>query len=110
MRIDLSELRRVLKSSGLQVYRDDAPTTAKYPYVVYDYIEEPHRKSSNRVFKYMPTYQVAVITNGTEEDYKPLRNALESNGIPFSGFEVSYYDENDFNVVQYTTIVRCIDE
>ncbi|MGQ7075456.1 hypothetical protein ACUN90_29040 [Escherichia sp. SP-MK2] len=68
MQINFEQLRTLMKQSGLPVYRDEAPTTAKYPYVVYEFVNEQQKRASNKVIKDMPLYQIAVITNGTEKD------------------------------------------
>ncbi|MGQ7172348.1 hypothetical protein ACUOCP_43105, partial [Escherichia sp. R-CC3] len=54
---------------SIPVYRDEAPTIANYPYIVYEFVNEQHKRASNKVLKDMPLYQIAVITNGTEKDY-----------------------------------------
>ncbi|MGH0992112.1 hypothetical protein, partial [Bacillus cereus] len=73
MQINFEQLRTLMKQSGLPVYRDEAPTTAKYPYIVYEFVNEQQKRASNKVIKDMPLYQIAVITNGTEKDYAPLK-------------------------------------
>lgn len=64
MQINFQQLRTIMKKSGIPVYRDNAPTTAKYPYIVYEFVNEQHKRASNKVLKSMPLYQVAVITKG----------------------------------------------
>lgn len=107
MQINLQQLRDFMKQSGLPVYRDDAPTNAHYPYIVYEYVNETHRRSSNKVLRSMPMYQIAVITNGTEQDYEPLKQVFNQHGIEYGMFFGIPYDENDSKVMQYITNVRC---
>ena len=76
MQISFPELRDIMKKSGIPVSRDSAPTTASYPYIVYEFVNEQQKRASNKVIKDMPLYQIAVITNGTEKDYEPLKVVL----------------------------------
>lgn len=108
MQINFEQLRAIMKSSGIPVYRDDAPTTATYPYIVYEYVNETHRRASNRVIKSMPLYQISIITNGTEKDYDPLKQVFNDNEVEYSMFTGIPYDENDDTVIQYITNVRCV--
>ncbi|MGQ7180569.1 hypothetical protein ACUOA5_37875, partial [Escherichia coli] len=54
MQINFEQLRTLMKQSGLPVYRDEAPTTAKYPYVVYEFVNEQQKRASNKVIKDSP--------------------------------------------------------
>ena len=76
MQISFQELRDIMKKSGIPVYRDNAPTTANYPYIVYEFVNEQHKRASSKVMKSMPLYQIALITDGTEKDYEPLKVVL----------------------------------
>lgn len=108
MQINLQQLRDIMKESGMPVYRDDAPTTAKYPYIVYEYVNELHKRSSNRVILSLPLYQVSIITDGTERDYEPLKEVFNRYGVEYSMFFGIPYDENDDTVTQFITNVRCV--
>ncbi|HEF1857270.1 MULTISPECIES: hypothetical protein [Bacillus] len=108
MQINFEQLRTLMKQSGLPVYRDEAPTTAKYPYVVYEFVNEQQKRASNKVIKDMPLYQIAVITNGTEKDYAPLKAVFNETGVSYSQFDGMGYDENDDTITQFITYVRCI--
>lgn len=108
MPTNLNELRDIMKESGIPVYRDDAPTTAAYPYIVYEFVNEIHKRASNNVIKSMPLYQISVITTGTEADYEPLKTAFNSHQVPYSMFFGIPYDENDNTVTQFITNVRCV--
>lgn len=108
MPVTFQELRNILKESGMSVYRDGAPTTAKYPYIVYEFVNEQHKRSSNKVIKSLPLYQIAIITDGTESDYEPLKEVLIQYGVPFEQFEGYPYDENDDTITQFITYVRCV--
>lgn len=94
----------------MPVYRDSEPTNAIYPYIVYEYVNETHRRASNKVIKSMPMYQVAVITKGLESDYEPLKTAFNKYGVEYSQFEGFPYDENDDTITQFITNVRCVNE
>lgn len=97
-----------MRESGLPVYRDGAPTNAKYPYIVYEFVNEMHKRSSNKVVKSLPLYQIAVITDGTEADYEPLKEVFNKYSVPYEMFEGYPYDENDDTVMQFITYVRCV--
>lgn len=108
MQINFEKLREIMKKSGIPVYRDDAPTTAKYPYIVYEFVNETHKRTSNRVIKSLPLYQIAVITDGTESDYEPLKKVFNQHKVPYAMFEGIPYDENDDTITQFITYVRCV--
>ena len=107
MPVTFQELRSIMKQSGIPVYRDEAPTTAAYPYIVYEFVNEQHKRSSNKVILDMPLYQIAVITNGTETDYQPLKEVFNQYGVEYSQFDGIPYDENDSTITQFITMVRC---
>lgn len=108
MQINLQQLRSVMKESGIPVYRDGAPTTAEYPYIVYEFVNEQHTRASNKVIKSLPLYQIAVITDGTESDYESLKTVFNKHEVGYSMFTGGPYDENDSTVTQYITNVRCV--
>ncbi|UAL46810.1 hypothetical protein K7887_18370 [Sutcliffiella horikoshii] len=108
MSVSFQQLRSILKESGLPVFRDEPASSVTYPYVVYEFVNETHKRASSRVLKSLPMYQISVITNGVETDYEPLKNALNSYGVSFSQFEGLPYDENDDTITQFITYVRCV--
>lgn len=108
MQINFQTLRDIMKESKIPVYRDSAPTNAEYPYIEYEYVNETHKRSSSKVLKSLPLYQIAVVTNGIETDYEPLKNAFNQYGISYSQFEGFPYDENDSTITQFITNVRCV--
>ncbi|PFD89420.1 hypothetical protein COE15_06715 [Bacillus cereus] len=108
MQINFEQLRAIMKQSGIPVYRDGAPTGSDYPYIVYEFVNEQHKRASNKVLKSMPLYQVAVITKGTEQDYEPLKDVFNEAGVSYAQFEGMPYDENDDTITQFITYVRCI--
>ncbi|WP_367899807.1 hypothetical protein [Bacillus pseudomycoides] len=108
MQINFEQLRSLMKKSGIPVSRDSAPTNTDYPYIVYEFVNEQHKRASNKVLKSMPLYQVAVITNGTEADYEPLKADFNDAGVSYTQFEGMPYDENDDTITQFITYVRCI--
>ncbi|MDT3496081.1 hypothetical protein NLU03_20045 [Bacillus toyonensis] len=108
MQTSFQELRDIMKKSGIPVYRDEAPTKAKYPYIVYEFVNEQHKRASSKVIKSMPLYQIAVITKGTEEDYEPLKAVFNEAGVSYSQFDGMGYDENDATITQFITYVRCM--
>lgn len=110
MQISFQQLRTIMKQSGMNVYRDEAPTNAPYPYVIYEFVNEQHKRSSNKVFADMPLYQIAIITKGIETDIQPLKDVFNSNGISYEQFTSAMYDENDSTVTQFITYVRCVNE
>lgn len=108
MQINFQQLRNLMKESGMPVYRDSAPTTAKYPYIVYEFVNEMHKRTSNKVVKSMPLYQIAVITDGIETNIGPLKKVFNENEVPYEMFEGYPYDENDDTITQFITYVRCV--
>lgn len=108
MQINFDRLREIMKESGLPVSRDNAPTDAKYPYIVYEFVNEQHKRSSNRVVQSLPLYQIAIITDGTERDYEPLKNVFDEHQVEYSMFFGIPYDENDDTITQFITNVRCV--
>ncbi|MCQ6531312.1 hypothetical protein, partial [Bacillus mycoides] len=48
---------------------------------VYEFVNEQHKTPSNKVLKSMPIYQIAFITNGTEEDNEPLKVVFNDAGV-----------------------------
>ncbi|MEM5621663.1 hypothetical protein AAHB56_11275 [Bacillus thuringiensis] len=107
MQISFQELRDIMKKSGIPVYRDSASIAANYPYIVYEFVNEQHKRASSKVLKSMPLYQIAVITNGTEKDYEPLKTVFNDAGVSYSQFDGMGYDENDDTITQFITYVRC---
>ncbi len=107
MPINFQQLRTIMKESGMSVYRDSEPDDAVYPYIVYEFVNETHKRTSNQVIIDMPLYQIAVITNGTESDLKALKDVFNEYGVSYSQFEGIPYDENDSTITQFITNVRC---
>lgn len=110
MQINFQQLRTIMKSSGIPVYRDEAPSTTKYPYIIYEFVNEQHRRASSKVWKAMPLYQIAVITDGTETDIQPLKDVFNKNGVEYSSFIGIPYDENDSKITQFISNVRCVND
>jgi len=108
MSISFQQLRSIMKESGIPVYRDSAPTTATYPYIEYEFVNEQHKRASNKVILDMSLYQIAVVTNGIETDIEPLKNVFNKHGVEYSQFEGYPYDENDSTITQFITYVRCV--
>lgn len=108
MQINFQKLRTILKASGISVYRDEATTNAAYPFIIYEFVNETYKRSSSRLFKSLPLYQIAVVTNGTEADYEPLKDVFNAHGVEYSQFDGIPYDENDATITQFITYVRCV--
>lgn len=108
MQVNLDQLRSIMKESGISVYRDIEPSSVTYPYIVYEFVNETHKRASSRVLKSMPLYQIALITNGTESDYEPLKDTFNKYGVEYDQFEGIPYDENDSTITQFITNVRCV--
>lgn len=110
MQIDFETLRRLLKSTNIPVYRDEAPTTEEYPYIIYQFVNEQYKRASNKVMNELPLYQIAFITEGTESELRPLKAVLKNNDVLFETFVKGPYSlENDDRVTQYVTFVRCVE-
>lgn len=108
MSISFQQLRNILEESGIPVYRDAAPTTATYPFIEYEFVNETHKRVSGTVIADMPLYQIAVVTDGIETDLKPLKDVFNKYGVEYSQFEGFPYDENDSTITQFITNVRCV--
>lgn len=110
MQISFQQLRTILKilEPGIKVYRDDAPTTGTYPYIVYEFVNESHKRASNQRLYSLPLYQIAFITKGIESDVDVLKNVLDANGVIYDNFIPGPYDENDSTITQFITYVRCV--
>lgn len=108
MQISFQQLRILLHGSEIPVYRDSAPTTAKYPYIVYEFVNEQHKRTSNKVIKSLPLYQISVITDGTESDYEPLKEVFNEFSVSYEMFIGIPFDENDDTITQFITYVRCV--
>ena len=110
MPVSFQQLRTILKSlePDMKVYRDEAPTTAKYPYIVYEFVNEQQKRASNQVLYDSPLYQIALVTNGIEIDLKPLKDVFNNHGVSYEQFDGVPYDENDTTVTQFITYVRCL--
>lgn len=108
MPINFQQLRSIMKASGIPVYRDEAPTTASYPYIIYEFVNEQQRRASSKVLADMPLYQIAVITDGIEADCQPLKAVFNEYKVEYSSFVGIPYDENDATITQFITNVRCV--
>lgn len=109
MSISFSELKEVLKSTGLPVTRDKAAKGTDFPYIVYSNVSKSKKMASSKVHRRLPYYQISFYTTGTEQDLKVLETALETADIPYSGFTGMQGDENDDTVTNYYTYVRCVE-
>lgn len=110
MPINLQQLRIILKSTGINVYRDEAPSSAEYPYIIYEFVNEQYKRASRKVFADMPLYQIAYITEGVESDLRPLKDVLNRHAVQYDSFTSAPYDENDKKITQFITYVRCVNE
>lgn len=110
MKISFDELRILMKSlePAIMVYRDEAPTNATYPYIIYEFVNEYTKRASGSVLYEMPLYQIAFITDDTERALKPLKDALKNSNVYYELFTGAPYDENDSKITQFITYVRCV--
>lgn len=110
MQINFQELRTLLKSSGIPVYRDAAPTNQEdYPYIIYEFVNEAKKNASNSVIYHKPLYFIAIVSDGTESDYLPLQKVLEDAKVPYEDFiSGPFEEENDSRITQYITYIRCV--
>lgn len=110
MQINFETLRSLLKSTNIPVHRDEAPTDELYPYIIYQFVNEQYKRASNKVMNELPLYQIALITDGTERELRPLKEVLKNNGVLFESFISGPFSlENDDRVTQYITFVRCVE-
>lgn len=111
MSISFEELRTLLNSletNKLKVYRDAAPSSAKYPYIIYEFVDEKYKRASSKVLADMPLYQISYVTDGIETELSTLKKVLNENKVAYSSFTADPYDENDSDITQFNTYVRCI--
>ena len=108
MSISFEQLRTALKSSNIPVFRDEAPSKQKYPYIIYEFVSEQHKRASSKVIAEMPLYQIAYITKGIELELAALKDVLNAQQIEYASFTAAPYDENDDKVTQFITYVRCV--
>lgn len=108
MQISFDHLITLLESTGIEVYRDEASTSAEYPYIIFEFVNVQQRRSSNKVFVDMPLYQIAYVTGGVETEIEPLKKVFNDNNVAYEGFTSIPYDENDDKITQFITYVRCV--
>lgn len=106
--VTFEQLRTILKSTGIKVYRDEAPSDATLPYIVYEFVGEIQKRASNKVIFSLPLYQIAYITAGIEDELEVLKEKLDEKKVLYEQFESIPFDENDDTIVQFITYVRCI--
>lgn len=106
--VTFEQLRTILKSTGINVYRDKAPSDAELPYIIYQFVNEQHKRASNKILADMPLYQIAYITAGIEDELEVLKEKLDEKKVPYERFEAMPYDEDDETITQFVTYVRCI--
>lgn len=107
---NFSSLNAALKSTPYKVYRDKAKKGTNFPYIVYTFVEKGKKSASSKVFRRLLQYQISLFTDGTEEDLKPLENALENADIPYTVFRGQQGDENDDTVTNFFTFVRVVED
>lgn len=106
--VTFEQLRTILKSTGINVYRDKAPSDAELPYIIYQFVNEQHKRASNKILADMPLYQIAYITSGIESELEVLKEKFNENKVAYERFEAMPYDEDDETITQFVTYVRCI--
>ncbi|WP_061777183.1 hypothetical protein [Levilactobacillus senmaizukei] len=104
MLISFEEFRARLKSLGLPVYRNKAPTGTPFPYFVYSYTNEENLHASGETLDSKPEYQVSLFTEGTEKELQKFRRVFSD--VPFMGFNNSFSDENGTTVNNFYTYIR----
>jgi len=110
MLISLEELRNILKQSKIPYYRDNAPNNAKYPYLIYEYVQDLNVHAGNQIVRELQEYQLSYITVGVESELDPFKKLLHDNKVIFSPFNGVPYDENDLTITQFVSYVRCKNE
>lgn len=98
-----------LKSTEYPVYRDVAEKKAKYPYVVYSFMNKSKQAASSKVFVRFPKYQVSLFTAGTEADLAPLEEAFEDARILYGDFTGIAGDENDDTITNFFCEVKVVE-
>lgn len=107
MSISSERLIELLKMTPYPIFRDKATKGTDYPYVVYSLISEPYKRSSSRIHKKLPLYQVSLFTEGLKNDFDQILMLLDDNGVPFSSLDSMQGDENSEIVTHFFVKVRC---
>lgn len=103
MLIDLEELIAMLKSLGVDVYRNKAPTEAKFPYFVYTYVNEKVLFGSGMRVASYNQYQISYFTAGIESELLSFKHKFA--GIPYEPFMSQQGDENDDTITNFYTYI-----
>lgn len=107
---NMEKFFEILQETGYFFYRDLAPISTPYPYLVYSLISETPVKASNGIFKRHRKYQLSLFTTGTEDDYSKVYNAFSKNKVPISALNSIPGSENDDTVLHlYTRVGVLVD-
>jgi len=107
MSVDFEEFRKRLKSLGLPVYRNKAPTGTAFPYYVYTYTSTENVRASGLLVYGVLEYQVSLFTTGIETELQPFRKTFSD--VPFTDFRNSPIDENGETTNNFYTYVRVVE-
>lgn len=108
MQVSLEQLRTILKSTNIPVYREYAPESQDYPYIIYEFVNETYSRASDKVLVESPLYQISYITKGIEKELSVVKQTLNQAGIVYESFSSGRFDENDETITQFNTFVRCV--
>lgn len=108
MLISLQLFRQRLKSLGLPVFRNKAPTGTPYPYFVYTFTNKNKVTASGQQLVFLPEYQVSLFTTGNESELKPFERVFKDT--PYATFSSQQGDENNDTVTNFYTFVRVLDD
>lgn len=106
MLTNISDLSKILKDNGYEVYRDYAEATEDYPFVIYEFVNEKPKYASNSFISDTYLYQVSLVTTGIETEMKEMLAILNENKIFPSGMSSGPYKENDETITQFNCYVR----
>lgn len=110
MSISLDELKTLLKKTPYKLYRDKAPKSTPYPYMIYTYEGTINKWSGSNVFRKVDTYQLSLFTAGTESDLTPIELVLNQNKIPYGDFYSTIGDENNDTITNFYTEITVIND
>lgn len=106
MLTNISELSKLLKDNGYEVYRDYAEANQEYPFVIYEFVSETAKYASNSFISDTYLYQVSLVTTGVETEMKEMLAILNDSKVFPSSMSAGPYKENDETITQFNCYVR----
>lgn len=109
MSINSKKLIELLESTNLDVYQNEAAKDQEYPYIIYSFVSEDDKRASSKVHKTLPYYQVSLFTEGDREDINIIKQVFNKEKVSFKPFGTLNYKENNKQITNFYTYVRCVE-